>query len=385
MKNIIYILVFSLGFFAAPRQTSLADPELDLDLQTLIAGIKHFDAAVTSGKGEFVYEHRIRGEEKRAYAFTFAGSTFENAQVRVDYDSDTSDHVLSEIYDGERQWEVYKKRTALFSVDITSDDYKRLNTGETELPTSIKQLLEKHDIHISAEVRIQPHQASSYSKMVDTVTGNSHDIYYTEEYFTFYEKHLEYGARPGTVIHAHLDPRYWMTFGKATPSSYLMTPLWKVLETHESEILQTENHNGEAIYLISVEHPTVKTLKLWISPERGFRVVKLQSMFVSHNEAEWSVFKNGVHYLKERVLHYREYQPGLWLPEKVEETIHPLFAADPEKKGDRLVKTTLQAVSFQLNVDVSNQFQLDVPEDTLVYDYGVAKERPFRELKQTSQ
>ena len=109
--------------------------------------------------------HRLgTGQDKKAYAFTLSGATFENAQVRVDYDSDTSDHVLSEIYDGERQWEVYERRKPLFSLDITPDDYKRLNKAKPELPTTIKQHLEKHDIPISGEVRIHPHQASSYSK-----------------------------------------------------------------------------------------------------------------------------------------------------------------------------------------------------------------------------
>ena len=380
------LLMLLLLFLLVTSYTHVSPQAPDLDLQTLIAGIKHFDTAVTSGTGEFVYAHRLgTGQDKKAYTFTLSGATFENAQVRVDYDSDTSDHVLSEIYDGERQWEVYERRKPLFSIDITPDDYKRLNKAKPELSTAIKQLLEKHDIPISGEVRIHPHQASSYSKMIDTVTGNSHFIYYTEEYFSFYETHLGYGVRPGSIIHPALDPRYWMTYGKATPSSYLMTPLWKVLEDNESDLLGTEMLNGEETYLVSVKHPDAESLKLWISAEKGFRLVKLQEIFKVQAETSWIPFKKGIRYLKERYLHSYEYLPGVWFLENVEQTIHPLLADTTGKKGELIGKTTLQAASFEVNVDVSNQFQLDVAEDTPVYDYGTAKLRPYRELKQPSE
>ena len=385
MKNIICIPLLSLMLFAATRQTSVAAPELNLDLQTLIAGIKHFDTSVTSGKGEFVYEHHLGGKDKRIYAFTFEGTTFEAAQLRVDYHNDSFGILLAEIWDSDRLWEISEAKERLFDVDISLTDYELLNKPTPELPQSVKQQLDAHDLDIFDDFRIENDEESSYSQLINNVTGDSYYIDYTEEYFSVYNTYLDYEVRGTSTIHAHLDPRYWMTFGKATPSSYLMIPLWKVLETHESEILQTEMHNGEEIYLISVQHPTAKSLKLWVSPEKGFRLIKLQSIFVSRNEPPWSSFKNGVHYLKERVLHYREYQPGLWFPEKVEETIHPLFTADPGKKGDRLAKTTLQVVNYELNTDVAGQFQLDVPEDTLIFDYGLAKKRPFRELKETSQ
>ena len=85
--------------FATTPQLSVA--ELDFDLQTLIAGIKHFDAVVMSGKGEFVYEHYLGGEEKKAYIFTFEGTTLETARVRADF---LTSGPLTEIWDGERQW-----------------------------------------------------------------------------------------------------------------------------------------------------------------------------------------------------------------------------------------------------------------------------------------
>ena len=386
MKKVTFIPLLFVILCVATPCISVAALEFDLDLQTLIAGIKHFDAAVTSGKGEFVYNHLGTYEEKRTYAFAFDGTTFEEAQVRVDYHSNSIGSFVTEIYDGERQWEIYAVKANLFSVAISPADHKRLNNAKPELPPAVKQQFKAHGISFSDDFRIETVEDSSYLKMIDNVTGHNYYIYYTEEYFSVYTPRLEYGVRPRCVIHAHLDPRYWMTCGKAIPNSYLMTPLWKVLETHESEILQTEMLNGEETYLVSVKYPRrTESLKLWISPEKGFRLVKLQEIFEAQGESERSSFEKGVHYLTERVLYYCEYLPGIWSPEKVEETIYPLLAADPQKKGDRIGKTTLQATTCELNTNVSGRFQLDVPEETPVYDYGLAKERPFRELKQTSQ
>ena len=396
MKTVICIPLFLLILCTATVSIPVAAPapspvteeaEPNLDLQTLIAGIKHFDAMVSSGQGEFIYEHKMGAyKDKRTYDFTFDGITFEEAQVGVNYYSPTLYDSLAEIYDGERQWEIYEGKETLFSVDISAADHERLSKEKPELPPLVKQELKVHNISISDDFRIETEDENSYSKMIDNVTGHSHYIYYTEEYFSVYTTVLNYGVRSGCVIHAHLDPRYWMTFGEISLSGYLMTPLWRVLETYQSEILRTEILNGEETYLVHVKHPYTKSLKLWISPKKGFRLVKLQKIFKAQGESKRNTpIKSGVHYLVERVLHYQEYLPGIWFPEKVEETVHPLFAADLEKKGDLIGRTTLQAVTCELNTDVSGRFQLDVPEETLVFDYAVGKKRSLRELKQTSQ
>ena len=388
MKKRTFRQLLVVMLLAATSHISVSIAESDLDLQTLIAGIKHFDTTARSGEGEFVYEHKMGTyEEKRIYAFAFAGTTFEEAQVGIEYHSPTLYNCLAEIYDGERQWEIYEEKETLFSVDISHADHELLKKAKPELPLPVKEELKVRGINFSDDFHIQPPDAKdSYFKMIDNVTGDSYYIYYTEEYFSFYTEHLYYKVRSGCVIHAHLDPRYWMTFGKATPTSYLMTPLWEVLETHESAVLRTEILNGEEVYLVSVKAPHAKSLKLWISAEKGFRLVKLEKIFQELSGFKKnSPIKSGAHYVVERVLHYQEYLPGLWFPEKVEETIYPLLAADPKKRGVRIGKTTLQTVKCQLNTNVSGQFQLDVPEDTLVLDSATGKRRLFGELKQTSQ
>ncbi len=385
MKKRVFISRFLLMLFAATLHISVAVPEPDLDLPTLIAGIKHFDAAVISGKGEFVYEHKIGPDvEKQTYALTFDGTTFEEAQVRVDFSKGTD---LTDICDGERHWKVVERKSPLFRVDITPADYELLNKGSPELPHPVKQKFKEIGINFSDDFRIETEEEGPFSKWIDNITEDSYYIYPTEEYVWVYTPQIGYMVDSGCGIDPHLDPRYWMTYGLATPTSYLMTPLWRVLEKYESEILQIEMLNGEETYLVSVQAPRGQPLKLWICPEKGFRLVKLQTMFEHLSESDMLPFKKGVHYFKERVLHYREYQPGIWFPEKVEETLHPLVAEDPENREDLIGKTTLQSSgAFQLNLDVSsNEFQLDIPDETLIFDSVLGKGRPFRELKETSQ
>ena len=166
-----------------------------------------------------------------------------------------------------------------------------------------------------------------------------------------------------------------------------MMPLWKFIETHESKILQTETLNGQEIYRIQVKYPYAESLILWISPEKGFRLMKLQRIWKKQNDdpIEGSLMKKGMYYLTEHVLQYKEYQPDLWFPEKIAAIIYPLLKTDPRKKGNPIMKNTLQTIEFKINADVSASFQLDVPDDTPIYDYGIGKEFPYSELKNPQQ
>lgn len=361
MKKRTFIPLLWVVLCIASSHTSVSAPESELDLQTLIAGIKHFDAAIPSGNGKFAYYGHLGGEKKQTYAFAFDGTTFEEAQVRVDFSTGSAltGFASTEIWDGERHWEIRRSKKLLFYVDISLEDYENLNKAAPKLPLPVKEQLKTHKINISDDFRIEPDERNSYSIIIDNVTEHFHYIYYTEKEFGFYTTYPEYGVRPRCRIDPHLDPRYWMTYGKVTPNEYLMIPLWKFLETHESEILQTEPLNDEETYRIRVKYPNEKSFILWISPKKGFRLVKLQRISKSLE--------------MERVLHYREYQPGLWFPEKIEQTNY--------RKGKPFGKLTLQTIKFKINTDVSNRFQLDIPADTPVFDYSINKERPFSELK----
>lgn len=374
-----------LMLFKAGLVMSVAAPEPDLDLQTLIAGIKHFDVAATTVKGEFVYNHKIGGLElEKEYAFAFAGSAYEEAQARVDYHRGRR-IASSEFYDGERHWEIYERKKPLFIVDISADDIKVLNKPKPQLPKTVKQAFKQHDINVSDNLQIEKDERSGFLKITDNTMDRIYFVFQAENSLEVLILDLAYGVRPTSIIEPQLDPRCWTTYGPLSPHSYLMTPLSKVIEKYESEIIGTKVLNGKETYIVSVKHPITESLMLWICPEMGFRLVKLIETSIAKNEDGTSPFKNGVLYITERVLSYKEYLPGIWFPEKMVQTIYPSLVGNPEKKGNILGKTTLQTIKCKINTDVSSLFQLDIPDDTMVFDHGIRKLRKFSELKQPSQ
>ena len=385
MKRIMFTLIMFLMLFKVTLVISVAAPEHDLDLKTLIAGIKHFDAATTTVKGEFVYNHKIAEfKQEKEYAFAFAGTTYEEAQARVDYHQGRR-IASSEIYDGERHWEIYERKKPLFQVDVSADDMKVLKKPNPQFPKTVKQAFKKHGINVSDNLQIENDERSELLKIADNTMDRIYFVFQAENSLEVLIPDLAYGVRPISIIEPQLDPRCWTTYGPLSPHSYLMTPLSKVIEKYESEIIGTEVLNGKETYIVSVKHPITESLKLWICPEMGFRLVKLKETSVAKNEDGMSPFKNGVLYITERVLSYKEYLPGIWFPEKIVETIHPSLVGNPDKKGNILGKTTLQTIKCKLNTDVSSLFQLDIPGDTMVLDHEVRKLRKFSELKQPSQ
>ena len=377
MKKRNFVPLLLIGLCMAPLHTHIPAQETELDLQTLIAGIKHYDAAISSGKMEISFNGLHVEGRRETYGFTFAGVTFEEAQVRTDF---STGRIATEIWDGERHWEIYRSKKLLFLVDISAEDYKLLKKEKPKLPLPIKEQLKTHRISISDNFRIEPDERNAYFIIIDNDTEDFHYIYYTEEQFGFYITQPEYGVRPKSIINAQLDPRYWMTYGKIVSNAYLMIPLWKLLETYEIETLQTETLNGKETYRIRVKYPHSESLTLWVSPKQGFRLVKLQRITKQSNTGEKSP-----QHKYERLLHYKEYQPDVWFPEKIEQIRYSLLGTAPQKRDGPTVRQTLQVIKFETNADVSASFQLDVPNDTLIYDYGTAKERSFGELKNSKQ
>lgn len=357
---------------------SVAAP--DLDLQTVIAGIKHYDAAVQSVSGEFVINRKTTSaQENKAYTLRFDGTEFEEARVRVD--TPTS-FLAAEIYDGEVQWEIYQQKVERFQVDISETDLEQLMKEKPEVPKSVKEKFKEHKIGFSNNYSIKPYTQRNSFKIIDNKTKQHYKFTYTQERLIVHSLHYEYGMLHENTIDPQLDPRYWMTFVNSLPNNYLITPLWKLLEKYECQLLQTEMLNGEETYIISVKHPSASSLKLWISPEKGFRLVKLERKFHAENPPKSSVLIKGNLYVHERELEYKEYLPDIWFPHKIMYTLTPSLPVESQTKREILSRTTVQAVKCELNIDTSFVYRLDIAGETLVFDHGQGDVRPFSELKQ---
>lgn len=410
-------IVFSAGCVLSQRdvlQPRRVGPDvLNLnppDLETIIAQMKHHDSLITSATGDFVierYKHGGAKFEKIEYALTFEG---EKVQIEVDWGWGPSfeEKVFSleekvaplvgrafpiaEIYDADRHWEIYARKEPLLNIEIARDDDRRL----IEI---IRQAFMQQDLELSDDVRVAARSHPDSFTLIESETGKTYLILWIGEatlkvydlhpehfeYVETYDSQLEYGARHKWRTLCELDPRYWLTYPTIPINTYLTEPMWQLLEKYESKLLDTEILNEERTSVVQLSLPSVRgreaarhlpyqTLKIWVSHEKGFRVVKWERVFTEKSGEVWSRFKTDVTYIETLEFDYHEYLPGIWFPQKIERSFAPMIAADPlrdphpPRKGDIILKSVLLAKRCQLNTDVAKTFhRLDVSSETPAY------------------
>ena len=364
-----------LGNLKAPSQNNGAGNQVDdaasLDLGKIIAKIKHYDDSVISVTGDFVMErHRGPRISKKEYTLTFEG---EKVQVEQE-----EGFPLIGYWDGERSWEAEKRRRMIFEFEIAHGKEK------TDLEM-IQQAFKQQSIELADDVRIIAGDEPESFTLVENETGTTYFFGLEgETTLLVYDYHLEYSVRPrGSIFSSDLDPRWWLTFPSlGSDNSYLSEPLWHLLEKHESEIIGSEILNGEKTSVIRLNIPAwskgdfkkpAQTLKLWISHDKGFRLVKLERAYTVDNRSEGHGFKAGVTYISSREIAYHEYPPDVWFPKRIESSIAPETSPEQQEKGEPVLKTVLLTKQCRLNTDVTELLRLGLPLDTFIFDYGTGK------------
>ena len=338
------------------------------DLQTVITKMKHYDSAIVSASGDFVIEHhRGAGIAKTQYALTFEGEKIRVEQKRdfptLDKDVPLIKRLLPlvKIYDGEQQWEIYKYRKLLFSLEVTTDK------AATILET-IRQAFKQQGTKLAEDVRIVASEQPDSYTLIENQTGKSYFILReADTTLKVYDlHHFEYGVWYQRNILSDLDPRYWLTYPGEGESAYLTEPIWQLLEKHESKLLGSELLNGEETSVIRLNLPK-QSLKLWISHDKGFRLVQLDKAFIAKNPAESMHFKVGNIYVETRKIEHHEYLPDVWFPKRIERYYTPLTDPDPQRKDQVILKkTVVHTQQCRLNTDVAELLHLNLPPDTHV-------------------
>ena len=337
-----------------------------LDLETIITKIKHYDNAVTSVTGDFVMERNSSfGPSKTEYTLTFDGE-----KVLVEQEEG---HLLVGFYDGERTWEARQDMRLLFEHEIVPD-------ADIKTPETIRQIFKEHGIDLADDVRIVDDDDPQSFTLIENETDQRYNFGLEGEttLFVYDLNHLEYGVRPqwGTISSDN-DPRFWLTFCLASNNSYLSEPLWHLLEKHESEIIGNEILNGEKTSVVRLNIGDSKvpadSYKLWISHEKGFRLVKSEKAYTIDNRSAGGDFKAGVTYITSREIAYHEYLPDVWFPKRIESSIAPETSPEQEEKGEPVLKTVLLTKQCRLNTDVTELLDLGLPLDTFIFDYGTGK------------
>ena len=350
------------------------------DLPTVIAKMAHYDSAIVSASGDFVIEHhRKSGIAKTQYALTFEGKRIRVEQKRdfpaLDKDLPLIKRLLPlvKIYDGEQQWEIYKYKKLLFSVEVTPDE-------ESTVIKTLRQAFRQQGIEFAGDVRIVASEQPDSYTLIENQTGKSYFIFWeADTTLKVYDlHHLEYGVWYQRNILSDLDPRYWLTYRSEDESAYLTEPLWQLLEKHESKLLGSESLNGEETSVIRLNLPK-QSLKLWISHDKGFRLVQLERAFIAKNPAESEHFNIGNIYVETRKIDHHEYLPDVWFPKKIERYYAPIEVADLPRQDEVILKTVVHMKRCQLNTDVAELLRLDLPPDAHVFGLKPEPDAPTAE------
>ena len=334
-----------------------------LDLETIITKIKHYDNAVVSATGDFVME-RHRGPKISKTEYTL---TFEGEKVRVEQ---KEGDVRLGFYDGERTWEGTRAMLFLFEHEIATN-------ANIKTPETIQHIFKQNGIDLADDVRIVDDDDPQSSTLIENETNKKYNLWLEGEttLMVYDLNQLEYNVRPGWgLMIPDRDPRFWLTYPKlGSDNSYLSEPLWQLLEKYESEIIGSEVLNGEKTSVIRLNIPAwsegefkvpAKSVKLWISPEKGFRLVKLERAYTIDNRSAEHGFKAGVTYISRREIAYHEYLPDVWFPKRIESSIVPETSPEQQAEDEDLIfKNILLTKQCRLNTDVAALFSLGLPPD----------------------
>lgn len=139
------VFVFGLTALSLAFKTTCAQ---ELDLPTLIAGIKHYDSLIQSGTGTVIYESPLAQEKRLVATFTFEGK-----KMRADIHESMVWKDQVQIWDGERQIYFHPKhgyaKADSLTIDWNLDPrfwYSGANRRYLELP--LGDYLEKHPAKI---------------------------------------------------------------------------------------------------------------------------------------------------------------------------------------------------------------------------------------------
>ena len=319
-----------LGSSNAPSKNNGAGQQTDdatsLDLGTIIAKIKHYDNAIISVTGDFIIERHRNYEISRNQTGEFIIDdfnierniepridkneyklTFEGEKVRVD--GGAGSFGLIQYWDGKQHWEVSSPDNLLFKVEITPNK-------EITVLEKIQQTFKKVGIEIADDVHIVPGELANSHRIIEK-DKTYFVLFVGETMVEVYKHNVGYAVRPRwAIMPSDQDPRLWLTFPRdGSDNTYLSQPLWHLLEKYESELIGSEVLNGEKTTVIRLTKPArtigdrkirPQHFKLWISHDKGFRLVKSEETFTSEDPREWSPFKFGVTYINTRKIVYHE-------------------------------------------------------------------------------
>lgn len=168
------------------------------------------------------------------------------------------------------------------------------------------------------------------------------------------------------TINLQEDPRNWGI-------QFLDTPLSQYFQERGVHLLKSEVlEKKEPCYVVESVYRDGSPMKFWIAPNGGFRCVQIQ-----YQETWRGIDRKPVSSLVTMRIHYKAYQIGeqtAWFPLK------GIREQRARLEGRFLDRVVMEVKNFQLNVDVSELFQVNVDAEFPVWVERLGKPIPFKEV-----
>ena len=204
-------------------------------------------------------------------------------------------------------------------------------------------------------------RCEAVADIIEIFDGEKQVEIYLSEKYAGVKAGMTVGVRGQLMIAPRHDPRYWglYVWGK---------PLGEYLEEKAIQVVGNERINGLLCYVVQAKRRRRGTIKFWIAPEQGFRALKSQY--------ETSI--RGFPQIVSMETVYQELKDGIFFPKSA---INTTFILDKETRKQKklLFKYFLTVEKIEVNGDVSDQFQFNIPPDTLIWDYRSSSERTAAE------
>ncbi len=224
---------------------------------------------------------------------------------------------------------------------------QRFQTGDTQLTVAFD----------GVKVRCE-----TVADIIEIFDGEKQvEIYLSKKYAGVKAGKMSVGIRGKLMIAPRHNPRYWglYVWGK---------PLGEYLEEKAIQVVGNERINGLLCYVVQAKLRRVGTIKFWIAPEQGFRALKSQ----------YETSMRGFPQIVSMETVYQELKDGIFFPKSA---INTTFILDKKTRKQKtlLFKYFLTVEKIEVNGDVSDQFQFNIPPDTIVWDYRSSSERTAAE------
>lgn len=164
------------------------------------------------------------------------------------------------------------------------------------------------------------------------------------------------------------DPRDWgLWYQRESLSDYLA-------KQKNVKVVGTESLNGVPCYLVQAPNSSIEnaTDKFWIAAERGFRCVRIQYEAIAIKKVK------PVRYVFDTTIEYQELlisnEYSAWFPKR------GILIRRNKSDGKQLGKNIMDVTDFELNIDVSNLFDIQISPETLVWDLTTRMRLPFKKL-----